>query len=175
MRNTKTCLVIVATVVGLSAQQPPAPPPQISAFFNEFTTEWVRGNPNQAATRAIHRRRTGRLQQQITPETADTGEGAWISRRKPRAAGDVRPRAPVRDRAHLADLMQWQLGLVVEAEKYSDSLPDRAVRCTSAQAEDLSGATARAWVARKPTHSGGHAHHGAAHHGRPRAGQVRRT
>ena len=77
MRKTTTCLVFVAAVVGVSAQQPPqAPPPQISPFFNEFTTEWVRGNPNQAAnTRYFTGAEQDAFEQQITPETAEYRRG----------------------------------------------------------------------------------------------------
>ena len=124
MRKTKTCLVLLTAVIVIraSAQQPPAPPPQISPFFNEFTAEWVRGNPNQAAnTRYFTGAEQDAFEQQITPETA-----AYRHSRVELAKKGLE-RLATFDRARLseterisADLMQWQLGLVVEGEKYSD-------------------------------------------------------
>ena len=43
-------LLVAAAAVGVYAQQPPAPQPSVSTFFNEFTAEWIRSNPNQAAS-----------------------------------------------------------------------------------------------------------------------------
>src|SRR6476619_6345700 len=72
MKKTAIGLVVAVTVVGLSALQPPAPPPQISPFFNEFTTEWVRGNPDLAAsTRYFSGAEQDAFESQITPETAE--------------------------------------------------------------------------------------------------------
>ena len=42
-------LLTVFAIAGVSAQQAP-PPPNVSNFFNDFTAEWVRGNPNLAAS-----------------------------------------------------------------------------------------------------------------------------
>src|SRR5580765_4958063 len=115
-------VVVVIAAVGLSAQQPPAAPPQISAFFNEFTTEWVRGNPNQAAsTRYFTGAEQDAFEQQITPETAEYRRGRVELAKKglERLATFDRARLSETERIS-ADLMQWQLGVVVEAEKYSD-------------------------------------------------------
>src|SRR5580765_5206053 len=113
---------VVFAAIGLSAQQPPAPPPQISAFFNEFTTEWVRGNPNQAAnTRYFTGAEQDAFEQQITPQTAEYRRGRVELAKKglERLATFDRARLSETERIS-ADLMQWQLGVVVEAEKYSD-------------------------------------------------------
>jgi uncharacterized protein (DUF885 family) len=122
MKKSALCLVVAVSVVGLAAQQPPAPPPQISAFFNEFTTEWVRGNPNLAAsTRYFTGAEQDAFEQQITPDTAE------YQRQRVELAKKGLERLATFDRARLsesermsADLMQWQLSLVVEAEKYRD-------------------------------------------------------
>ena len=48
--RTLVFVVAVAAVVGLSAQgEPPRPTRTVSDFFRDFTAEWMRANPNQAA------------------------------------------------------------------------------------------------------------------------------
>ena len=122
MRKTKTCLLVLAATVSLSAQQPPAPPPQVSAFFNDFTAEWIRGNPNQAtSTRYFTGAEQDALEQQITPETPEYRHSRAVlaQRGLDQLATFDRARMSDADRIS-ADLMQWQLSLVVEAEKYQD-------------------------------------------------------
>src|SRR5437868_8973052 len=107
-------VVVVIGAVGLSAQQPPGPPPQVSPFFNEFTTEWVRGNPNQAAnTRYFTGAEQDAFEQQITPETPE------YRHQRAQLAQQGLDRLATFDRARMsetervsADLMQWQLGVV---------------------------------------------------------------
>src|SRR5216117_3182739 len=66
-------LLTTFTVVGVSAQEPPAQPqPSVSAFFNEFTAEWIRSNPNQAAsTRYFSGPEQDAFEQQLSPDTAE--------------------------------------------------------------------------------------------------------
>jgi hypothetical protein len=50
MKTLAIVPVIAALVVGLSAQgEPPRPARTVSDFFRDFTAEWMRANPNQAA------------------------------------------------------------------------------------------------------------------------------
>lgn len=64
-------LLLMCAVVGVSAQNEPPPPPRpVSGFFNEFTTEWIRSSPNQAAaTRYFSGAEQDAFEQQLSPET----------------------------------------------------------------------------------------------------------
>ena len=99
-----------------------APAPSIEAFFDTFTADWVRMNPNQAiATRYFAGPEQDALETQMTPLTSE-----WRSRRVDLARRGLAELAAF-DRARLtetqrvsADLMQWQLEMLVEGEKYDD-------------------------------------------------------
>jgi uncharacterized protein (DUF885 family) len=103
--------------VTILAQQP-----ALDKFFSEFGDEWVRMNPSQAAsTRYFKGEEQDRFEQQIT---ADTPE--WRQRRirlAKRGLDDLkkfdRSRMTNVERVS-ADLMQWQLDLVVRAEPFAD-------------------------------------------------------
>jgi uncharacterized protein (DUF885 family) len=94
----------------------------IDAFFDRFTADWVRMNPNQAtASRYFTGPEQDALETQITPVTRE-----WRRRR-----GDLARRGLAElgtfDRARLtetqrvsADLMTWQLDIIVEGEKFED-------------------------------------------------------
>ncbi len=112
------------SVIGLSAQQqaPPQPPPQISAFFNEFTTEWMRANPNlAAATRYFTGPEQDAFESQLAPDTREFRHARVELAQKglQRLAAFDRARLSEADRVS-ADLMRWQLQLIVDGEKYSD-------------------------------------------------------
>src|SRR5262252_7965100 len=68
-----SALLVALGVVGLSAQQAgQAPPPSVANFFNDFTAEWIRSNPNQAAsTRYFSGAEQEAFEQQLTPETPE--------------------------------------------------------------------------------------------------------
>src|ERR1043166_8964413 len=122
MRKTTTCLAVIATVISVSAQQPPAPPPSVSNFFNEFTTEWVRSNPNQAANaRYFTGPEQDAFEQQITPLTAEYRQSRALLAQKGLDALAKFDRARMTETERIsADLMQWQLGIAVDTQKYSD-------------------------------------------------------
>ena len=100
----------------------PASSPSIDAFFDTFTADWVRMNPNQAiATRYFTGPEQDALETQMTPLTRE-----WRSRRVELARRGLTELAAF-DREQLtetqrvsADLMKWQLEMVVEGQKYDD-------------------------------------------------------
>jgi uncharacterized protein (DUF885 family) len=94
----------------------------IDTFFEDFTAEWVRLSPNQAtATRYFTGAEQDALEKQLTPQTRE-----WRHRRVELA---LRGLADLKafDRARLtasqrlsADLMEWQLKVMVDGEKFED-------------------------------------------------------
>ena len=69
--RTLVFVVALAAVLGVSAQERAAAPARtVSDFFRDFTAEWIRANPNQAAaTRYFSGAEQDRFEQQLTPET----------------------------------------------------------------------------------------------------------
>src|SRR5688572_8373177 len=94
----------------------------IDDFFSDFTAEWVRLSPNQAtASRYFSGPEQDALETQLTPVTRE-----WRRRRAGLARRGLVEMAAF-DRAQLsdtervsADLMKWQLEIVVEGERYED-------------------------------------------------------
>jgi uncharacterized protein (DUF885 family)/quercetin dioxygenase-like cupin family protein len=114
-------LLLMFAVVGVSAQQP-APPRPVSAFFNDFTAEWMRANPNQAAsTRYFSGAEQDAFEQQLSPETPEFRHARVVLAQKglKELATFDRARMTESDRVS-ADLMQWQLSTLVEGEQYQD-------------------------------------------------------
>ena len=99
-----------------------APAPSIDAFFDAFTADWVRMNPNQAiATRYFSGAEQDALETQMTPLTRE-----WRRQRVELARRGLAELAAF-DREQLtetqrvsADLMKWQLEMAVEGEQYID-------------------------------------------------------
>ena len=114
-------LACAATVV-LASCRPAVPEPSIDRFFETFTADWVRMSPNQAiATRYFTGPEQDALETQMTPLTRE-----WRHRRVELARRGLTDLAAF-NRQQLtetqrisADLMQWQLEMVVEGEKYDD-------------------------------------------------------
>jgi uncharacterized protein (DUF885 family) len=94
----------------------------IDAFFSDFTTEWVRSDPDLARrTRFFSGAEQDRLERQLTPRTPAQRE-ARIQRAR-RGLGELQRF----DRASLsqvqrvsADLMRWQLQTIVDEEPFLD-------------------------------------------------------
>ena len=107
---------------GAAQQSPRAPQRPIADFFRDFTDEWVRGNPDQAiSTRYFSGPEQDRLSQQLTPETVEWEHGRAVLARKGLADLRAFDRARLTDTERIsADLMQWQLNIVSEGEKYQD-------------------------------------------------------
>lgn len=116
----KAVLLLAASlVIGVSAQERPR---TLADFFNDFTAEWMRANPNlAAATRYFSGAEQDAFEQQLSPETpAFRHARAEVAQKglKDLASFD-RARMSEADRIS-ADLMQWQLNTIVEGDKYSD-------------------------------------------------------
>ena len=94
----------------------------IGAFFEEFSAEWMRQRPSQSTqSRYFTGAEQDRLDRQLTPETAESKRGTVAQARrglKELAAFD-RSRMSDTERVS-ADLMQWQLQIIVDGEPYLD-------------------------------------------------------
>jgi uncharacterized protein (DUF885 family) len=114
--------LIVALAGTIAAAQGARSGQTIDDFFNDFTAEWVRSNPDQAtATRYFTGAEQDRLEQQLTPAT-----DAYLRARIELASKGLVELGKF-DRAGLteqqrmsADLAQWQLQTVVDQEPYID-------------------------------------------------------
>jgi uncharacterized protein (DUF885 family) len=111
------CLALLAPALALAAQAS-----NIETFFDDFTTQWVRNDPDLAtATRFFSGPEQDRLERQITPRTR-----AWDLERIRLARhglGELKKfeRAQVNETQRVsADIMQWQLEAVVQRERYLD-------------------------------------------------------
>jgi uncharacterized protein (DUF885 family) len=106
----------IATAQGVQSGRTP------DDFFNDFTAEWMRSNPDQAtATRYFTGAEQDRLEQQLTPAT-----DAFLRARIELASKGLVELGKF-DRAGLteqqrvsAELAQWQLQTVVDQEPYVD-------------------------------------------------------
>lgn len=121
IRHRCRCLVSIL-LVSVTLAAPAAWAASIDEFFDTFTAEWVRGNPNLAtALRYFSGEEQDRLERQLTPETRKHTEDRIQLARK--GLSELRKF----DRSRLtqtqrvsADLMQWQLEAVVGTEPYLD-------------------------------------------------------
>ena len=94
----------------------------VTDFFDDFTAEWIRTNPNLAvSTRYFNGAEQDRLEQQLTPDTPEYRRSR-IQLAKQGLAGlkkvDRSAMTPLQQTS--ADLMQWQLETIVEGEPFSD-------------------------------------------------------
>jgi uncharacterized protein (DUF885 family) len=109
-----TALLLAATL--------PAQQPSIDDFFRDFTAEWVRSNPNLAtSSRYFTGEEQDRLERQLTPETDAYRRGRIALARKGLAelAKFSNYKMTAMQRVS-ADLMQWQLDIVVREEPFLD-------------------------------------------------------
>jgi uncharacterized protein (DUF885 family) len=99
-------------------------PPQrsIDDFFNDFTARWMRGNPNQViSTRYFSGEEQDRFEQQFTPETLEFRKGRIQLAREGLAELQKFDRNRMTSTQKVsAELMQWQLDMVVQSEPYLD-------------------------------------------------------
>src|SRR5713101_3391488 len=120
--RTLAIAAIVLAVIGVSAQD--RQPRTVSDFFRDFTTDWVRANPNQAAaTRYFSGAEQDRFEEQLTPETPEYRHGRVLLAQKGLAELATFDRGRRTDTERVsAELMRWQLSTLVEGEKYRDYL-----------------------------------------------------
>ncbi len=97
-------------------------PPSIDDFFRTFTDEWVRSNPNQAIqARYFTGPEQDALEGQMTPLTREWRHRRVEMARRGLAALAEFHGAQLTDAQRVsADLMKWQLEVLVEGEKYED-------------------------------------------------------
>ena len=119
----RRCAALVLSVLAVGIVWPGAAQERrIGDFFRTFTDEWVRMNPNLATSvRYFSGPEQDGLETQLTPQTRD-----WRRRRVAlarRGLADLKTfdRARLTDAERLsADVMEWQLGVVVDGEQYGD-------------------------------------------------------
>jgi uncharacterized protein (DUF885 family) len=94
----------------------------IDDFFRAFTDEWVRMNPDQAiSSRYLTGKDQDALETQITPMTRQYRQRRVALARRGLADLARFDAATLTDTQRVsADLMKWQLEIVVEGEKYDD-------------------------------------------------------
>ena len=111
------CILCALAVLHVHAQQRP-----IDAFFEDFTAEWVRLSPNQAtASRYFTGAEQDALETQLTPSTREWRHKRVALARRGLEQLKTFERAGLTDAQRVsADLMAWQLAVVVEGEKYED-------------------------------------------------------
>lgn len=125
------CLVSFAVLLGACSESPsPAPEPSapptstasIDEFFQRFTDEWVRRNPNIAvATRYFSGEEQDRLSRELTPVSrAYELETIRLARTGLAELAAFELGALPPDRRLSADMMRWQLESVVDDEPYLD-------------------------------------------------------
>jgi uncharacterized protein (DUF885 family) len=113
----KAFLTSLVTLLALAVPQR-----GIDEFFNDFTARWIRGNPNQAiSTRYFSGEEQDRFEQQFTPETLEFRKGRIQLAREGLAELQKFDRARMTATQRVsAELMQWQLDMVVQGEPYLD-------------------------------------------------------
>ncbi len=112
--------VLIVTVPALAQER--APKQDIVGFFNSFTDEWVRRDPDLAtATRYFSGAEQDRLEQQLTPNTQawDLERIALARRGLSELAKFDASKLSESDRLS-AQLMHWMLDGVVRGEKFMD-------------------------------------------------------
>lgn len=94
----------------------------LHALFETFTDDWVRGNPNQAVSAGYFAGELqNRMEQQLTPQTlAWDLEQVALARRGLAELALIATDDFTADDALAAELMQWQLEMVVEAGQWLD-------------------------------------------------------
>jgi uncharacterized protein (DUF885 family) len=111
-----------ALLLSLATVPVAAQPATIADFFDRFTADWIRSNPDQAtATRYFSGDEQRSLERQLTPVTA-----AWAQSRRDlarRGLAELSRFDPSRlnktDRLS-AEAMRWQLQVVVDGERFAD-------------------------------------------------------
>ena len=120
MKRTALALFLLACAV--PAQQRSVPSQTIDDFFRAFTDEWVRGNPDLAAsTRYFTGEEQDRLDRELTPETeAYSRSRIQLARRGLTELAKFDRSKLTETQRVSADLMQWQLDNTAREEPYLD-------------------------------------------------------
>jgi hypothetical protein len=112
----KRLAMLLVLVSGISFSAPQAP--GLETFLNNFTAEWMRGNPNGAASARFF---TGeeqlRLERQITPESEAYRRERIALARKGLAELRKFDLSKATDTQRVsAELMEWQLDTLVREQ-----------------------------------------------------------
>ena len=115
-----TCALLAPSLT--FAQATPAKASGVDAFFARFADEWVRANPDLAASaRYFSGEEQNRLEQQLTPRTrAYTLERIKQARRGLTELQKFDRNKMTESQRLSADLMQWQLQSIADSEAYLD-------------------------------------------------------
>jgi uncharacterized protein (DUF885 family) len=94
----------------------------IDGFFEEFSSDWVRRRPNQATqSRYFTGVEQDRLDQQLNPETPEFRRDTVEQARRGLRELALFDRSRMSDTERVsADVMQWQLQVIVEGEPFGD-------------------------------------------------------
>jgi uncharacterized protein (DUF885 family) len=94
----------------------------IDEFFDRFTAEWVRGNPDLAtALRYFSGAEQDRLETQVTPRTQSyTKERIALARKGLRELGEFDLAKLTETQRLSAEIMRWQLEAISDAEPFLD-------------------------------------------------------
>jgi uncharacterized protein (DUF885 family) len=130
MAHCARLIVLLALLGGCAEPPAPAPPPpppaataaSIDAFFQRFTDEWVRRNPNLAiSTRYFEGEEQDRLSREITPVSkAYELETIAIARRGLAELATFEGGTLTAEQQLSADVMRWQLQNAVDGEAFLD-------------------------------------------------------
>ena len=117
LRFTTFCLTALFVSTSGFAQQPP-----IEQFFEEFTAEWVRANPNLAVSTGYFTGEEQRLlEQQLTPMGPEQRAAQHERARRGLATLAEYDLGRLPDNLRVsAEVMQWQLQMIVDGEPYED-------------------------------------------------------
>ena len=94
----------------------------VDGFFEEFSSDWVRRRPNQATqSRYFTGAEQDRLDQQLNPETPEFRRETVEQARRGLKELAQFDRSRMSDTERVsADVMQWQLQIIVEGEPFGD-------------------------------------------------------
>ena len=118
MRTAATALLVLTLAAAAPAQQR-----SIDEFFRDFTTDWVRQNPNQAAsTRLFTGDEQRQFERQITPLTPEwRRQRLALARRSLEELNQIVKQSRLTESQQIsADLMRWQLESFARADRYND-------------------------------------------------------
>src|SRR4029077_20130559 len=106
--------VLLAGAFGVSAQETVSRPRTVADFFRDFTAEWIRSSPSQAAsTRYFSGAEQEQFEQQLSPETAEFRHArAALAQKVLTELATFDPARMNETERVSADLMKWQLGAV---------------------------------------------------------------
>jgi uncharacterized protein (DUF885 family) len=120
MQRRSFCLA--AAAAGSHALLGQAAPSGIDEFFRTFTDEWVRNNPALATSqRYFTGAEQDRLERMLAPVTLEESRKTIALARKGLAGLRAFDRAAMSEQQRLwADVMEWQLNILVEEEPFLD-------------------------------------------------------